>query len=104
MEKSMDSFKKSFPFEGIPPRRGLKDLGYLCYCKKKRGCITHDTSPFLSVHPSIELLNLWEDFRKVVKFIDENHCWLNPLLERITKKEPPLKDFQHLREGERTCY
>ena len=57
-----------------------------------------------TVHPSIELLNLWEDFRKVVKFIDENHCWLNPLLERITKKEPPLKDFQHLREGERTCY
>ena len=30
----------------------------------------------------IELLNLWNDFRKVVKFIDENP-WVKPMLERI---------------------
>ena len=32
--------------------------------------------------PSIELLNLWTDFRKVVKFIDENP-WVKPMLEKI---------------------
>ena len=32
----------------------------------------------------IELLNLWNDFRKVVKFIDENP-WVKPMLERIVK-------------------
>ena len=30
----------------------------------------------------IELLNLWNDFRKVVEFIDENQ-WVKPMLERI---------------------
>ena len=33
---------------------------------------------------SIEMLNLWNDFRKVVKFIDENP-WVKPMLERIVK-------------------
>ena len=32
----------------------------------------------------IELLNLWNDFRKVVKFIDENP-WVKPMLERIVE-------------------
>ena len=32
----------------------------------------------------IELLNLWNDFRKVVQFIDENP-WVKQLLERIVK-------------------
>ena len=31
---------------------------------------------------SIEMLNLWNDFRKVVKFIDENP-WVKSLLEKI---------------------
>ena len=31
---------------------------------------------------SAELLNLWNDFRKVVKFIDENP-WVKSLLEKI---------------------
>ena len=31
---------------------------------------------------SVELLNLWNDFRKVVRFIDENP-WVKPLLARI---------------------
>jgi hypothetical protein len=30
----------------------------------------------------IELLNIWNDFRKVVRFIDENP-WVRPLLEKI---------------------
>ena len=45
---------------------------------------------FHLVHPNIEILNLWEDFRKVVKFIDENYNWLNPLMEYITRKKFPL--------------
>ena len=31
---------------------------------------------------SIEILNLWNDFRKVMKFIDENP-WVKPMLEKI---------------------
>ena len=31
---------------------------------------------------SVELLNLWNDFRKVVRFIDENP-WVKPLLAMI---------------------
>ena len=32
----------------------------------------------------IGLLNLWNDFRKVVKFIDENP-WVKSLLEKIVE-------------------
>ena len=32
---------------------------------------------------SIELLNLWNDFRKVVQFIDDNQTWLRPLMDRV---------------------
>ena len=35
---------------------------------------------------SVELLNLWNDFRKVVKFIDENP-WVKPMLERIVENK-----------------
>lgn len=35
-----------------------------------------------SVPAGVELLNLWNDFRKVVKFIDENPC-VKPMLEKI---------------------
>ena len=31
------------------------------------------------------MLNLWRDFRKVVKFIDINRGWLEPLLEQVKK-------------------
>ena len=34
----------------------------------------------------IELLNLWNDFRKVVKFIDENP-WVKYILERIKSEK-----------------
>ena len=43
------------------------------------------------VRQNIEILNLWEDFLKVVKFIDENFDWLNPLMERITGKKLSLE-------------
>ena len=32
---------------------------------------------------SIEMLNLWNDFRKVVQFIDDNQTWLRPLMDRV---------------------
>ena len=31
----------------------------------------------------IGLLNLWNDFRKVVQFIDDNPTWLRPLMGRV---------------------
>ena len=34
----------------------------------------------------IGLVNLWNDFRKVVKFIDEN-TWVKPMLERIVENK-----------------
>ena len=43
------------------------------------------------VRQDIEILNLWEDFKKVVKFIDENFEWLNPLMEHITHKKLSLE-------------
>ena len=50
--------------------------------RKEKGqiLISEDLS---SVAPAgVELLNLWNDFRKVVKFIDENP-WIKSLLEKI---------------------
>ena len=46
--------------------------------------------PALAVK-NIEILNLWEDFKKVVKFIDDNFEWLNPLMEHITHKKLSLE-------------
>ncbi len=46
---------------------------------------------FLLVRQDIEILSLWEDFKKVVKFIDENFEWLNPLMEHITHKKLSLE-------------
>jgi hypothetical protein len=54
----------------------------LCEYIKEKGqtLISDDLS---SLAPAgIEMLNLWNDFRKVVKFIDENP-WVKPLLEKI---------------------
>ena len=39
-----------------------------CEDKKERQTIKNDDLS-LSVHPTLEILNLWEDFKKVVKFI-----------------------------------
>ena len=33
---------------------------------------------------SVELLNIWWDFLKVVEFIDDNRSWLLPLLDGIS--------------------
>ena len=49
--------------------------------KKRQILISEDLS---SVAPAgIELLNLWNDFRKVVQFIDDNQTWLRPLMDRV---------------------
>jgi hypothetical protein len=37
----------------------------------------------------VELLNLWNDFRKVVRFIDENP-WVKPMLQGIIKNKGQL--------------
>ena len=57
--------------------------------KKKKVIKNDDLSPL--VRQNIEILNLWEDFKKVVKFIDENFEWLNPLMESVTKKKLSLE-------------
>ena len=50
--------------------------------KKERQIIIFDDLS-LSVHPTIEILNLWEDFKKVVEFIEDNSTWLKPIMERV---------------------
>lgn len=32
-----------------------------------------------------EILNLWEDFKLVVKFIDENNVWLKVLMNIVNR-------------------
>ena len=58
----------------IPYPMGYKDK------EKGHTLISEDLSTFAP--ESVELLNLWNDFRKVVRFIDENP-WVKPLLARI---------------------
>ena len=58
----------------------LKSVGYE-EKEKRQILISEDLS---SVAPAgIELLNLWNDFRKVVQFIDDNQTWLRPLMDRV---------------------
>ena len=60
------------------------DLKSVVYEEKEKGQ-TLTSEDLSSVAPAgIELLNLWNDFRKVVKFIDENQ-WVKPMLERIVE-------------------
>ena len=53
--------------------------------KKKNGqtVISDDLSALAP--PSLELLNLWRDFKKVVQFIDDNIHWLRPLMSVCEK-------------------
>ena len=53
-----------------------------CEDKKERQTIKNDDLS-LSVHPTIEILNLWEDFKKVVEFIETNSTWLKLMMERM---------------------
>ena len=52
------------------------------YKEKEKGQINFSTDLSFVAPVSVELLNLWNDFRKVVRFIDENP-WVKPLLARI---------------------
>ena len=57
------------------------------YEEKEKGQ-TLNFEDLSSVAPAgIELLNLWNDFRKVVKFIDENQTWLRPLMDRVASNK-----------------
>lgn len=49
---------------------------------KGKGQINFSTDLSSAAPVSIEMLNLWNDFRKIVKFIDENP-WVKPMLEKI---------------------
>ena len=55
------------------------------YKEKKNGQTLNfeDLSAFAPL--TGEILNLWEDFRKVVKFIDDNANWLKPLMSVCEK-------------------
>ena len=53
-----------------------------CEDKKERQTIKNDDLSLL-VHPTLEILNLWEDFKKVVEFIKANSTWLKPMMGRI---------------------
>ena len=52
-------------------------------CRTKKPGL--DVSALLA-HPSVELLNQWNDFKKVAWFIEINKEWLLPLLCKIAKQ------------------
>ena len=53
------------------------------YGEKESGQ-TADFSNLSALAPrNSEMLNLWRDFLKVVKFIDENREWLKPLFKEV---------------------
>ena len=54
-----------------------------------------DEPKFISftVLEEVEILNLWNDFQKVVKFIDDNWSWLNPMMEQITNQKYSLEEL-----------
>jgi hypothetical protein len=54
-----------------------------CRQKQKRATLL----PSALAPESEAMLNLWRDFRKVVKFIDINRGWLEPLLEQAKSKK-----------------
>ena len=61
----------------------LKSVGYE---EKEKGQTLNFEDLSTMAPPSIEMLNLWNDFRKVVKFIDENP-WVKYILERIKSEK-----------------
>ena len=52
---------------------------YRWACSKKQALASLSA---LVAPPTVEMLNLWNDFRKVVEFMDENRAWLLPLIEK----------------------
>ena len=44
----------------------------------------------------IELLNLWNDFLKVVRFIDDNAIWLHPLLDKVAVNKKSRGEIDYL--------
>ena len=58
----------------------LKSVGY----EEKEKGQTLNSEDLSSMAPAgIELLSLWNDFRKVARFVDENP-WVKTLLDRIS--------------------
>ena len=64
--------------KSLPGRKKtIKSVGYR---EKENGqtVISDDLSALAPLMP--QLLNLWEDFKKVVEFIDKNSTWLRVLM------------------------
>ena len=67
------------------PKMSIKPL-YLKsgnYGQKENGQTDFSTNLSALAPRSVELLNIWWDFMKVVEFIDDNRSWLMPLMDRI---------------------
>ena len=55
-------------------------------CNEKKSGQTAVSDDLSALAPfEAELLNLWNDFKKVVQFIDENAVWLKPLMSVCEK-------------------
>jgi hypothetical protein len=50
---------------------------------KKKKPTTVVSGWFSGAPPTVEILNLWRDFRKVVDFIDGNWEWLSAIMKEI---------------------
>lgn len=57
------------------------DLLFKFVYKRKKGS-RQKREPFFAL-PTLEILNFWEDFKKVVEFIEDNFTWLEPMMERM---------------------
>ena len=74
-------------FGGDPETLFTYGLKSESYGEKEKGQ-TDNFTDFSNLAPrNNEILNLWLDFQKVARFIDDNKEWLMPLLERIKEKK-----------------
>ena len=56
-------------------------LNPMNYGEKENGQTLNFEDLSIFAPPMVEMLNLWNDFRKVVDFIDENWDWLSRLVK-----------------------
>ena len=59
------------------------DLKSVNYGEKENGQTADYDNLSALAPPTVEILNIWRDFRKVVDFIDGNREWIVPLLQRF---------------------
>ena len=66
---------------GILPTRNVN------YTEKEKGQTLKFEDLSLDAPLGPEILNLWIDFKKVVKFIDDNASWLKPSMASLMMKK-----------------